>query len=1692
MATPSSKDSNGIARTDGETKGHSSSQNGGLVEADEGDDGLDFVELSQADIAILPDEPQSMHGAVRERFVLLRDSYLAEVKRLPPTQRSRQALLLHEVGRLEEEQLDEPDVALGHYREAYAKDSSLRSNLRSLRRLQLTRGEAAAAITTLDAEVRVCKNPAQRAGLLYERGLLQLGEGDERGAQTSLRRALDMDATFLPALALLSHLADAQGDTISAAKLLVRMAEICNDEHRKGLIMGEVGQLAQVDNRAGDALERFRIALSYAPRLVSPRFALEQLYTQRGEWGALTDLLLQRADRSTEMHVNAAHRFLAGVIARHRLGEEQRAAVLLEQCFEARSDRATPLEELQEIYARHGKSPELLATVRRMLKLGEGKISKAQEAALCFRMGELQELLEEPGEAVRLYKDAVGRHPGFFPARQALVRTLRAAEHWAEVAVLLRTEVDQEESIERRYELLVELAELSEWQLDDADQAIALFEEAFGIDAGRGPASRALERLYTLRQNWDGLVGLLGQMADHSADPGLRTALLKRMAWIQETHLERPDMAAETLERLLDAPPSDRDVALALGRVYQAGQRVSDLVRNLEREAGLTKDPSEALSLLCQAGELAEFQLADSGRARQLYLKVLEEDPAHRTALKRLGRVYLAAEYWDELVDVLRKELECEKNPQVAAIQAFRVGQLEEGRIGDSAAAERSYLLALQHAPEYAPARDALLSLLCRRGRWSDLAKLLLERAEREVAPDRRAEGFLRAALLTYHRVGKIPPSLELCQRARQTDRRLLEAHLFWEQLAAADGRHSELADSLAKSFTDDALPREDRVQLGLKLALIRRVYLDSADGALEAASNVLELDARSAEALFLSVSLARRQGHMDVLFGLLSRLADTSADPVTAVADLLQLSAVLPSEESYDAMRMDLFDRVLSIDPAHSYALCAQERLARGSGDVAVFKDILRRRAEDQGDPSSQISAFMTLGDLAWSAGDLDEAASFYSQAQGMSADWLPGLRALRMVREVQGRGAEVAELLEQETQVAVDPEASSRALMLAANIWLQSYMDTERAERLYAQVFEQDPHNGVAFQRLTALLGGRDAHEELVAAYRRRIGVADSAEKTAIRLELAKVCHGALGKPEEAVAALEEVLRAEPRREDALTLVAQIYREMGRFRPAALLLERLAGASQDPAVVRAALLERATLLEQHLGEDNKALAAVLAVLATDPGDREALEISARLHGRLGRHDGTAEALTRLAERASPGDRARILLELAEVSERGLGRPEQAHEHVARAAALCCLAPDACPLVEGYFTRRNDAAGLDALLARVLKGAPAQAAGVLPLRLLRARNLTERLGQHDEAEREIRQALTESPGSVEALLALGELHLKRDNAALAQVELQAVLERNPFDSAAYLGLRRAFQARGEMDRARLAAQVLLALEAGSEEEGRLAAEIPRPVHCPLPESPLGLDGYLQLLATRDDSPAARQFLRALSPHLHLVLQTKAGQYGVEGQEDLPASHPLKARAMKIAGIIGVEEPFQVVITRSHPEALALEHGELPLIIVGSQLADVMDGRLDFGLGRALGRVLAGTAHLETENLRELEVLMAGVASQFDRSFGLHLGGDEDLQAVGRGFFRQLSRKDRKAVEEPARVYAGADPVGMYGWAEAAAQGAARCGLLCSADLVASLVVLRQEGASDEEVAGVCIFNISPRYTEARSRLGLA
>ena len=82
------------------------------------------------------------------------------------------AQLLYEAGRIHEERLRDPTVALEYHRRALGIDAAFVPNLRACRRLAMERGDDALAAEVLDAEASVAPTQEARAELLLLRGRL--------------------------------------------------------------------------------------------------------------------------------------------------------------------------------------------------------------------------------------------------------------------------------------------------------------------------------------------------------------------------------------------------------------------------------------------------------------------------------------------------------------------------------------------------------------------------------------------------------------------------------------------------------------------------------------------------------------------------------------------------------------------------------------------------------------------------------------------------------------------------------------------------------------------------------------------------------------------------------------------------------------------------------------------------------------------------------------------------------------------------------------------------------------------------------------------------------------------------------------------------------------------------------------------------------------------------------------------------------------------------------------------------------------------------------------------------------------------------------------------------------------------------------------------------------------------------------
>ncbi|MBI5523844.1 MAG: tetratricopeptide repeat protein [Desulfarculus sp.] len=219
-------------------------------------------------------------------------------------------------------------------------------------------------------------------------------------------------------------------------------------------------------------------------------------------------------------------------------------------------------------------------------------------------------------------------------------------------------------------------------------------------------------------------------------------------------------------------------------------------------------------------------------------------------------------------------------------------------------------------------------------------------------------------------------------------------------------------------------------------------------------------------------------------------------------------------------------------------------------------------------------------------------------------------------------------------------------------------------------------------------------------------------------------------------------------------------LLEEAKRPKEAAELLQRQAWARDDPA-----LLARLLELYQRQGNMEAAVGVVNKLLALRPGDVSLLERLARLDEHLERWEEATVVLERLSQVVEEGERAPVLLRLAQVLMRA-GKTEQALMVCQRAVELRPQEANAWRVLAEIREKAGDAAGTLEAQRRLAYLAPADLEAHLSLS-----EAYQKAGRKAEAAGELEKAALLRPGDSGLWLRLARLYEElEDRPALLQV----------------------------------------------------------------------------------------------------------------------------------------------------------------------------------------------------------------------------------------------------------------------------------------------------------------------------------
>lgn len=1150
------------------------------------------------------------------------DRNLAELANAAASDDGHRSALIIRRAQLLESRQQRPDQAAELYETALQLDPSAVIAVQALKRLYYGHRRWRDLIRTLEAEAQLASEPSLKASSLYRAARIHaqhLANRDE--AIRLLERARSLQPRDPLILGELARHYEAAEQLQALVETLEALAEASGNETEKLTFTQRIARLYEEELRDVDqATAWHEKAIALDPTSLSSLQALSLLYRVRGAWPKLIDMCLQEARYTTDAQRRADSHARAAEIYETKLDAVDDAIEHYQRSLNAMPDHPTAFKALSRLLADVHKPKELIQLYENALDRATG----TRAVSYLLKIAQLYEdVLGEHALAAQTYKRVLQQDSGHLAAVHAWQRSAARAQRPRELLDALQYEIGLTVERDRLVALLHRAAEVLDEQLDDRDEAIALYRRALEKDPRHVPTLSSLGRLYYAAGRWNDLLDIFGQELKLTSGKTRRVALLQKMAEISRDGLGSDEEALRYHREAIKIDPGHAPSLQELARQLRERGNWEELVDVLElqlRNSSTSEVRARAAFLL---GQVYEEHLDDRTKAVASYETAISADPGYRPALDALGRVRAEEQDWTHLLADLERELKLtEDRTQRTALFARKAHVLEQQ--DKHRQAIQAWEAVLELDPKHLGALLALEQLHRQVGSWEALCGVYRTQAEvLEDAGGRIAALYELARLLEHQGLGEYSDVVTAYRRVLEIAPTDLGALLELERLAASQ-RDADLlreVDTLvARSAQDPMVAAAHRARL----------------------AELVESESDTAAIEHFRAAATADPFHIGAARGL-TRVAEETDDP-SALVDALRREAEVERDAKTSS---ELF--------VHS----AQVRLERIGDHDGALRDFARALElwPDSAPAADGLTDVLTI-DAKWSTlvDRLSQAASAAHSVERSSTLWLrvarvqseelgelpAAIRTLQRVLKVQPRQLDALERLAAHFQanqswheaaatmeqlLAAAPENSRlrRVLLDLSRLYRERLGMPERAQRHVESVLASEPAHPAALQELSLIHEALGQLPEALEVARRLLDVSDGAQRGEALARLGRLEHAAGDGAKAKIALRDAVVLSGPGGEAARAL-EELCENPDDWRAYAEALSGHQPSGQANRVI--ASLEVARILSDHCRDEHAAIAALRAALqegAANPDLRR--ELAVRLRAR-GEHAAAVEEL--------------------------------------------------------------------------------------------------------------------------------------------------------------------------------------------------------------------------------------------------------------------------------------------------------------------------------------------------------------------------------------------------------------------------------------------------------------------------------
>lgn len=901
-----------------------------------------------------------------------------------------------ELGRLYEEQLNQPDQAIEQFQKVASLDPKDQPAFISLGRLYFRQGQFRALVDLYDTELAAIDEAPLRIGRLFKVAeLLQHQLGDIEAAVQRYREIISIDPSYLPAHKALTEIL-VQGerwqDLIEVYEAELSLTE---DRDQRIFLLDRIGTF--YDEKLGEidkSIETFARILHEVPNYLPAIRTLARMYTKAERYTDLIQIHEREAQAIEDPKQVVALKFRTGEIYENLLGDQDQAVEIYQQVLSLSPNYLPALKSLGRIYHRQGQYQALIAMNRQELEVSQ---DPTHQATLLFKIGELYaEKLNQNDKAAEAYREVLRLVPSYHPALRALVKLAQRQGDDEALIKLNKQECDVLEVQSERAVARCRAALAEEFDLSDDARALQTYQLVRQDDDGLCLANLAVARLAQRSDKSDDAITVLQHVAETSPINASREAALRDLTQILAFQSNDYAGALSACERLLATQSQDlqtlRTALLCAEQVHDYPRAIS-LAQQL---ATLVETPKQAANLYENIARWKVDHLDPPGDPLAEYLKLLEYAPTHSLALLAVENRYLQAAFHEGLYAIKLRALEASKPGPAQVTMLLQLADLSEGPLAKQDQAIELLQRALDQDPHSTLVLRRLKALYKALGRTQDQLRIVALEADASPDPKAAVQHLLEIGRLQEEETQDFGSAADCYLLVLGKEPNNNEAFARADRLLGQLNRHQDLA----KLYHDrvqitEALPT--KVGLLLRAAQLEKDRLEDPALALASYQEALALNPQHVTALIGAADIALSMDDHAQAQSLYSRAVQFTQDPsilnpiYERIGDLFDVHLGQP-DQAVQAYLATLALR--PNDPA----------LLGKLGDIYLAKqawteasDVLAKRLTFSTDNPAKLDALYKLAQIYETGlGNPAQAAQFLEQALGVSPNSMQTIQRL------------------------------------------------------------------------------------------------------------------------------------------------------------------------------------------------------------------------------------------------------------------------------------------------------------------------------------------------------------------------------------------------------------------------------------------------------------------------------------------------------------------------------------------------------------------------------------------------------------------------------------------------------------------------------------------------------------------------